>query len=233
MGPNKAKIINNKDLTHNVFQLDLKSSEEIEFEAGQFITIKIEDNTPPCFRAYSINCCPQKDKNQFNLCIKIVENGRGSNWLKSLKPGDEFIFIGPNGKFTFVTPPSKSALFIATGTGLAPLKSMIEDQLGKGNTQKMHLIFGVRHKEDIFYQELLKNLSEKHSNFTYSITLSKPEEEWEGDKGRVTTILEKTNIDPNGTEVYICGLNDMIDSIKQLLTEKGMSEENIHAEKYD
>ena len=61
--------------------------------------------------------------------------------------------IGPNGKFNFTSESSKNILFIATGTGVAPLKSIIEDQLNKGNEQSMHLLFGVRHIKDIFYKD--------------------------------------------------------------------------------
>lgn len=223
---NKAKVTEKKVLNHDVFELHLETTEPFNFEAGQFITIKICDSDPkPCFRAYSISSAPSGST--FELCIKEIPNGRGSCWLNSLEPGAKIEFLGPNGKFNFTTDASKTVLFIATGTGVAPLKSMIEDQLRKGNTQPMHLLFGVRHVKDVFYKKHLVNLV--NENFSFDLTLSQPEEEWSGLVGRVTDHIP----DIENTEVYICGLKAMIDSVHEILIKKGLPEESIHHEKYD
>ena len=230
---NKAKVTEKKVLTHDVFELHLETQEPFNFEAGQFITIKICDTNPkPCFRAYSISSAPSK--NTFELCIKEIPKGRGSCWLNTLKVGDEIEFIGPNGKFNFTSNTSEKTLFIATGTGVAPLKSMIEDQLNKGNKQSMHLYFGVRHIKDIFYKEHFEELAKTHDNFSFNLTLSQPEDKsWNGNEGRVTSLLESLEIDPANTSAYICGLKAMIDSVHEILIGKGLKEESVHHEKYD
>ena len=230
---NKAKVIEKKVLTHDVFELHLETQEPFAFEAGQFITIKICDSDPkPCFRAYSISSAPSG--NTFELCIKEVPNGRGSCWLNTLKAGDEIEFIGPNGKFNFTSDSSKRLLFIATGTGIAPLKSIVEEQLNKGNKQQIHLYFGVRHIKDVFYKEHFKELAKTYENFSFNLTLSQPEDEsWKGNEGRVTSLLESLEIDPDNTSAYICGLKAMIESVHEILLKKGLSEESIHHEKYD
>ncbi|MBT4917333.1 FAD-dependent oxidoreductase [Candidatus Peregrinibacteria bacterium] len=221
------KILEKKELTKDVFELILERPEGFSFEAGQFFTAKIEDITPPCFRGYSIASGPSKAN--IELCIKVVEGGRGSNWLNSLKKDDNLTGIGPNGKFTLQNS-NKDILIVATGTGIAPFKAMLEEHL-KDLSQKVHLVFGVRYVEDIFYKDLLEELAEKHPNFTYDITVSRPEESYEGNKGRVTEILQNYGI--NNQEVYICGLKDMIDSVSEILKSKGLPEEQIHFEKYD
>ncbi len=235
MGLRTAKLIKREQLTHDVIELTLETNENIEFQAGQFITIKIDDKTPPCFRAYSINSEPRENSQNFEVCLKIVPNGRGSNWLNSLKVGDEFNFLGPNGKFVFGTPAEKTVLFVATGTGLAPFKSMIIDQLqSKTSQQKLHLLFGVRNEKDIFYQNLFENLAQEHENFTFDLTLSRPDsKDWQGKHGRVTAILETLELDAANTETYICGLKAMIDDVTEILKKKGLPEESIHFEKYD
>jgi ferredoxin-NADP reductase len=224
---NKAKVTGKKVLSHDVFELHFETAEPFNFEAGQFITIKICDTDPkPCFRAYSISSAPSG--NTFELCIKEIPNGRGSCWLNTLTPGAEIEFIGPNGKFNFTTDSTKKVLFIATGTGVAPLKSMIEDQLNKDSTQPMHLLFGVRHIKDIFFKEHFEKIS--NDNFSFDLALSQPEDEsWEGSIGRVTDHIPDTK----NTEVYICGLKGMIDSVHKILLKKGLSENSIHHEKYD
>lgn len=231
---NKAKITEKKELTHDVFELYFETEGSFEFNAGQFITLKIADNSPtPCFRAYSISS-PPLSKNSFELCIKTIPNGRGSNWLNSLKKGDEIEFIGPSGNFTFSPDSSKTILFIATGTGIAPLKSIIENELARGNSQPMHLYFGLRHIKDIFYKDHFEQLAKSHNNFSFDLTLSQPENEnWQENEGRVTSLLEPLEIDPGNTETYICGLKAMIDSVRKILLKKGLDEKFIHFEKYD
>lgn len=240
MPANTASITRHKKLTEDVFELTCETSEVFKLEAGQFITIKIDDGGSPCFRAYSISSKPEQSKN-FQLCIKVVENGRGSNWLNSLEEGDKINFIGPNGKFTFKTPDRKNVLFIAVGVGIAPFKSMIEDQLlNKNSKQQIHLLFGLRHEKDIFYEDLFRDLSKKYKNFTFALTLSQPEKKNDSNnsgshnhEGRVTDLLKKTDIIPDQTEAYICGLKAMIDDVHNILKEKGLPEEYIHFEKYN
>ena len=228
-----GKILANKNLTEDVFEIMVQPTENFNFQAGQFVTFKIDDQVPPCFRAYSIASAPNTDPN-FDICIKLVNKGRGSNWLQNLKPDDTVNFLGPNGKFTFTSPVDKKIIFVATGTGIAPFKAIIEDELKKGNTQTFHLIFGVRYIKDIFYQDFFEDLAKKHQNFTFDLTLSKPENgDWSGKTGRVTDLLQKLEIDETNTEVYICGLKDMINSVSEILKEKGLGEEMIHFEKYD
>jgi len=233
MALQKGKISTIKNLTEDVVEMSITTDQEFLFQAGQFITIKIEDQEKPCFRAYSISSAPSSSRS-FDLCIKQVQGGRGSTWLCNRKEGEELTFMGPNGKFTFNSPTDSEILFIATGTGIAPLKSMIEDQLNKGNAPKMHLLFGVRHIKDIFYKIELENLTQTHSNFTFDLTLSQPEDEdYKGNKGRVTTLLDKTSLAPLKTHAYICGLNAMIESTSKILENKGVPASQIHFEKYD
>ena len=233
MGPKFATVTENKHLTEDVVEISFETPEFFEFEAGQFVTIKIDDQVPPCFRAYSIKSAPKKEGKTFDLCLKIVEGGRGSNWLAKLKEGDQIFYIGPSGKFT-LKDNGKKSIFIATGTGITPFTSMVEDQLDKGNKDKLHLLFGVRHIKNIFYQDQLDQWNNNYDNFSYDLCLSRPEnDEWEGKKGRVTDILREMDIDPQNTEIYICGLKAMIDEVVEILKEKGLPDEAINEEKYD
>ncbi len=228
-----ATLSDKKQFTQDVVELTFKTSEPFTFQAGQFVTLKIDDKVPPCFRAYSISSSPQENGNTFSTCLKVVENGRGSNWLNSLKIGDQINFIGPSGKFTF-KGEKNNILFIATGTGITPFHAMIEDELKKSNHQKLHLLFGLRHIANMFYKDYFEDLSQKYPNFSYDITLTKPENsDWQGKTGRVTELLQKMELDPKDTEIYICGLKEMIHEVVDILKAKSVPEENIHFEKYD
>lgn len=239
-----AKVTHHKKLTHDIFELTFETKDIFKFKSGQFITIKINDKQEkPCFRAYSIASPP--DKNIFKLIIKVIPDGRGSNWLHSIKTGDKIEFIGPSGDLALKTPPQKTALFIATGTGVAPFKSMLEDEFKKEITQKFHLIWGLRHEKDIFYNDFFKELAQKHENFTLDLTLSRPENaDWQGKTGRVTALLEKLlssdgracpSIDSikKPYEIYICGIKEMVEDVVKILEEKGIQKSKIYTERYD
>ncbi len=232
MSLNKAILIEKNQLSHDVLEFKFKPEGEFNLTSGQFINIKIDDNGEfPCFRAYSVSC--SGNQNDFEICVKIVKEGRGSNWLKSLEVDDKIEFLGPIGKFVFDEESPKNSFFIATGTGLAPLKCMIENQLAKGYTKDMSLLFGVRHEDNIFYKEVFKELEKTYPNFKFILTLSRPKDDWQGLKGRVTTYLESNPLDTTNTNYYICGLKAMTDESQKILKEKGVPESNIHFEKFD
>jgi len=236
MALRQAKLINKKFLTDDVFELTFETVDPFEYKAGQFISVKVTDiPTSPVIRGYSISSSPMAGKNIFELCIKLMPNGRGSNYLKNLPEGNSIEFLGPTGKFTFEENQEEKTIMIATGTGLSPIKAMIEDELiNKNYKGKIELLFGVRYMKGIFYNDIFKALAEKYENFSYITTISRPEnEDYHGPKGRVTDILRPLQIDPIHTNVYMCGLKDMIDEVDSMLKEKNVPAEKIHYEKYD
>ena len=229
---NKGTITKKISLTSDVFDFRIKTAALFDFKAGQYISIKIcDDPSKPCFRPYSIASSPHQTVT-LNICLKVIPNGRASTWLNTLQPNTNLEFLGPIGNFLF-QPNTKTTLFIATGTGIAPLKSMIEDELSKDNKQNLHLIFGVRHIRDIFYKEFFEALAAKHPNFKFTLTLSQPEGPHEAQTGRVTDFLQNLAIDPENTSAYICGLKAMITDVTAILEEKGIPKTEIHFEKYD
>ena len=231
---NKAKLINKNFLTENVVELTFQPENEVKFIPGQYLSIKIkyDESKPPIFRAYSFASAPRED-NVFNICVKVIENGRASNWLNSLEVGASIEFMGPMGEFTF-KQSNKEALFLATGTGVSTFKSMAENELKNGNKQKMHLILGTRYMTNIFYKEQFEKLAKQYPNFKFTLTLSRPESlDWKGTVGRTTIILENMEIDTNNTEVYICGLKEMIDDCRKILIKKSIPETSIYSEKFN
>ena len=227
-----ATVLKKEFVNNDVFLLTIKCETVFSFIAGQFITIKINDhNNTPCFRSYSISSAPTKD-NILEICIKKIKNGRGSTWLSNLKNNDKIQLIGPSGNMIFKQSNSTS-IFIATGTGVAPFKSIITDELQKGNKTNLHLIFGLRHIKDIFYKEFFEKLEKQYLNFKFTITLSRPEDKkWNQKIGRVTKHLEEFNL-PTKSNYYICGLKTMIESVLDVLDSKKISRKNVHFEKFD
>lgn len=227
----KQKIV----LTDHVrdFVFELEDPDMMTFEAGQFVLIKATHPETGEFlsRAYSIASPPQ-ETHQLRLNIEIVKEGKLSPFIDTWEEGQEVILQGPFGHFTMKSSHEKALVFIATGVGIAPIRSMIEDLLNTGDSRKMHLYFGLRSQDHLFYQDVFEKLAADHENFTFTLTLSQPKPGWDGSEGRVTAILPDVEFDSTNTDFYLCGGKPMIDDVKKILLEKQIPEEQIFFEQF-
>ena len=133
-------------------------------------------------RAYSISSPP--DGNRFHLCLNLVADGLFSPLLFGAEPGFEVAMQGPLGTFTIRDPQAESIL-VATGTGVAPFRSMIGDYLRAGGQAPMTLLFGVRHEESLLYRADFEEWAARYPNFRFEPTLTQPGPAWKGRTGRV------------------------------------------------
>jgi len=219
--------------------IELVEPHELEFQAGQYVSVDIGGGDPASAgqvrRAYSIASAPSM-KHAVELCVDITPGGKGSEFLKNLKPGDEVSFLAPLG--VFVMKPEnlvkeKNLLFVATGTGITPLRSMILDLLrDKQDARPMWLYWGLRFVEDMFWEEEFRQMHEFFKNFHFHLTLSKPPNHWPLCNGYVTNCLKhelKLNADWG---VYLCGSKEMVVDGSKLMIEMGVPEEQVHFEKF-
>lgn len=221
-----SKVISNEKIGSKIYKTLVDTPDGFEFKAGQFVNFKVKDNMR---RSYSITSAPGEEGLLFYT--DISPNGIGSKFFMGLKEGDEVEFLGPLGRFTYMDNEMPMIL-IGTGTGIAPLYSISVEALRNFNIKKeIKLIFGLRFEEDIFLKEELENLQKEFSNFEYAITLSKPGKTWKGLKGRVTNCLHDYMTEDE-VDAYICGGQDMIHSVEELLLDKGVPQDNIFYEKY-
>ncbi len=129
--------------------------------------------------------------------------------------------------------PSGTAVFIATGTGIAPFRSILLTALP--NSAPVTLLFGARHPHGILYRDELEALAQKHPHFHFVPTVTQPDDSWQGAVGRVQVHLDDA-LARHGEElpdVYICGLKEMVDETRALLKQKGFDRKQIVYEKYD
>ena len=207
---------------------------QFAFKPGQYMIFHIPHPDHVLRRSYSIST-PPSDKHHFEVCVRSVAGGHGSNYIHRLRPGDQLKVEGPYGDFVLQESSKKNILMIATGTGMSPIKSMLMHLLDTKSSRKVSLFFGVRHESDLFYTDLYRGLSARYPEFHYDITLSSPNpEKWAGHRGRVTDLIDKRvkPADPSNTEAYLCGGQQMIEDAKSYLMEKGFPEELIHHENF-
>ena len=223
------------DLTPTVktFRLRLPQEKRVSFKAGQFCSIHIPREGKTLRKPYSI-CSAPFETGYVDLCIKRVEGGFATQWFWERKVGDEVVLTIPYGGFLIKEPVDYDPVFIATGTGIAPLRGMIltlyHDRLLPAGREAW-LIFGVRHDDELLYDDDWKRLAAEHKNFHYIPTVSRPKE-WKGEAGYVQEKLKKYITDPKGKQIYICGLIPMIEAVRQAAIEIGFDEKQIHFEKY-
>lgn len=217
-----------------VYELRCTKPATMQFTAGQFLLFDVpllQDPTDIQPRAYSIASTPDEDDLLF--CIKLKEGGRASQWIVDvLQVGTEVSVVGPLGLFT-VKENADTLVFIATGAGLAPLRSQAKYALEHGDTRTMHLIFGVRDVQDFFWREDLQMLADAYPQFSLHLTLSGDAAGWDGLRGRVQTILPSLSLDPAKTSIYICGAPAMVNDVKTYCMDTlHIEKAKVHAEGY-
>lgn len=219
-----------------LFRFELIQPKEIHFTPGQYLILKIKDKS----RLYSITS-PSFVKNSFDLIVELVEGGLASTYLLNLTPKEEVLFQGPAGVF-FLRETATNKIFLATGSGIAPILSMIESFFGglpqkKEDQPKFTLFWGLRHLSDLYLIERLKKIKEASGGkFDFRICFSR-EENLNGQffiNGRVNFGLERVIGKENYKkfEFYLCGGREVVESLKNYLLEASVSKEKIFFEKF-
>ncbi|HTL47314.1 MAG TPA: FAD-dependent oxidoreductase [Verrucomicrobiae bacterium] len=202
-----------------------------DFDAGQFLNIMVPTPEKVIKRPYSIASSPRW-KGSLDLCWKKVPGGKATEWLWTLKEGDKMEIQGPLGRFTARRPLPKTLVYISTGTGIAPFRSMIHDLLDGGEKIQIWNIFGNRYEEDVLYKEEFEEAARKYPNLHNVFTVSRPKT-WKGETEYVQNMLKKyIPVNPD-THIYICGLTNMINAVVEMGTQMGFAKEQIFYEKYD
>lgn len=216
------------------FEFEVPGVQDFAFTPGQFISVIDRDDGKEVTRAYSI--ASPRGGNRFALCLNRVEDGIVSPWLFRLRPGDELEVHEPLGYFT-LRHPGRRAVFVATGTGIAPFRSMLLDHLPRTQPE-VNLLFGVRYEHGLLYREELEDLARQYSTFRFLPTITRPDSSWTGRTGRVQAHLDealaiRTPEELATIDVYICGLREMVDDVRKELKQRGLDRKQIIYEKYD
>jgi len=221
----KAKIVSFERLKGENIFLKVQPNENFDFKAGQFFMIKIGKDEKP----FSIASFP--GENTIDFLISVHPDGTVTPKLNRMNVGDSFEIEGPYGVFNVRDTNAKEIFFIAAGTGIAPFRSMIMEALQRFPKKKVKLIFGFR---DVFYFEhFWKELESSYKNFSLVPCCTKPEKNWKGNVGRVTSYLEKEIKNAKDKEVYICGPPQMVMDTRIILENRlGFDKEKIYVEKW-
>jgi CDP-4-dehydro-6-deoxyglucose reductase len=220
------------------FVLSRTDEQPLAFDPGQWVNLVLPLPGGEIRRAYSI-ASPPTGTPSFELAVTKVTNGPGSGYLCGLGPGATLRAIGPQGFFTRTATDPAPALFVATGTGVTPLRSMMRAAAAAGSTAPMWLLFGVRTEEDLLYRDELEALAREHRNVVLYFTLSRPHDGWTGRRGYVQLhvpelLASLAALGRGDPHVYVCGLEKMVKAVRDLSRkELGVPRDRVHSERYD
>ncbi len=239
----RSRVERIRDLTYDIKEvLFALENREIEFRPGQYVQLVVPpyDKVPETVqRAYSMSSRPA-DSKHVELLVRLVPGGIATTWVhRHLKQGQEVELIGPFGDFG-VRDTDATMLCVAGGSGMAPFKSILYHMFDTGawSGKEIWYFFGARTTRDMFYLDEMRELEGKFPRFHFVPALSepKPEENWTGEVGLITTVLDgyiTSRIDASkGFEGYLCGSPGMINACTAVMTKNGIPESRIYYDKF-
>lgn len=229
----QAKLIDSREIAPGVrhFGFEALGVERLDFVPGQFTSFTAMIGDKEITRAYSFASAPS-GSNRFELCLNRVDPGHLSPRLFDMKPGDRIEMRPPLGMFVLRQQAPRDSIFVATGTGVAPFRSMLQAHL-RGSAPVFTLLFGVRYESHLLYREEFGEMARSHANFRFWPTLTRPDASWKGRQGRVQAHLAEAAGDRRDVDFYLCGLKEMVDEVRGLLKGQGFDRKQIFYEKYD
>ena len=235
----KCKCVEIVDLTHDIkqFRLELIEPTTIDYIPGQYIqlvTPVYEKSDEEVYRAYSISSDPA-EQDVIELIIRLVPGGICTTYcFEYLKVGDEMKINGPYGEFR-LSESDAPIVFIAGGSGMAPIKCMLHHMKNTDNKREAVYYFGANESRELFLVDMMREFEKQLANFRFVPVVSEPEDsEAHGyETGLVTDAVERGVKNATECEAYLCGSPGMINAVIKVLAGLGMSEEKIFYDKFE
>ena len=209
----------------------LPGSHRINFVAGQYINILLEDGER---RAFSF-ANPPHDNALIELHVRLIPGGRFTTHVfEQMQVGDALDFEGPLGSFT-LHAGTRPMLMVAGATGFAPIKSILEDAFHRGVQRPMELYWGVSNVNDLYMLDLAEGWAREHANFRIVPVLSDSAdaELWKGRTGLVHEAMLEDHADLSGYEAYVCGSVKMVDTAVPEFLARGLGTDACYSDAFN
>lgn len=201
------------------------------FVPGQFVTI-LAGSGPGAHQSPYAICTPPEGTSRFGVLVKVVPDGPVATYLGSLQRGDVISFRGPLGRSMLPPDDTRDLALWATGVGVGPFLGLVELLVRQGFKRRIQLAWGLRHVEDVCLVDELDGLAAAHPTFAYDLSLSDPDEQWTGRRGRITQWAPTLIDDIDRFRFYLCGNGAMVEEMAAGLSEVGVTSERIYGEPY-
>jgi len=225
-----CRVVAIEDMTHDIkrIRLEIVSGGPFTFSAGQYAALTFEGQKP---RDYSMANRPDEPELEFH--IRRTGAGGASHFVaERLKVGDLVRVEGPYGSSHLRASHAGPIVAIAGGSGLAPMKAIVEEALALGRGQPVALYFGARAERDLYLEDHFAGLAALHANFRFVPVLSEPRGPTSRRTGFVHEAVAADYADFDGMKAYIAGPPPMVEAAARLLQERGMRHQDIHADAF-
>jgi ferredoxin-NADP reductase len=239
----ETRFKSKRKIAEGTFEFTFEKPADLHFQAGQHVRMSLinppETDAEGDKRFFTIVSTPQDSDLVF---VWRVRDTAFKRIMNNMQPGEKVIVqkrLGeaPKGSFVLHDDATKTAVFVAGGIGIVPAYAMIKDAIGRNLTHKMVLFYSNRRPEDAPYLSELHAIAKQNPNFTFIPTMTEPEksvQKWQGEMGFINrTMIEKYIDSTEPTIYYISGLLDMVNAMRGVLDELGVSEDAVRAEEFD
>ena len=220
--------------TEKAVTLIFDDDEACKYLPGQYLTLIMKIDGKEERRSYSI-CSTPKTENGISVTVKEITGGKVSGFInRNVAKGQTIEILAPEGNFLLPDDHQGHLVFIAAGSGITPVFSMIKEVLHHLEND-VTLIYGNRNESSVIFGSELRQLAEKFADrFTLIETLSQPSENWNGLKGRINHELLKNNLQRlnNDAFYYLCGPEELMKTTKEFLLKSGVTDKKIKQEKF-
>jgi len=219
--------------TRSLF-LRLPVEQRLVFKPGQFLSFFLPVTEQVLTRPYSIASDPETG-NLLEICFNLVPNGLGSRYLFERRIGDMLRFTGPWGTFVLDQAPQSECIFIAEGTGIAPIRPMIKRALAAGDGGPVRLLYSVREEKEILYHAEWRSWARSSERFHFVPLLSDPSAGWNGFRRSLLEQVERAYVQADSDRsrfFYICGVGSPVTALRDLLRQAGYQRRAVQYEKW-
>ncbi|MCL6576819.1 2Fe-2S iron-sulfur cluster binding domain-containing protein [Kyrpidia sp.] len=227
-----AVVVENEAMTQDIHRLRLRLEDpvDIPYAAGQFFEFEIPEIEDT--RAYSV-AAPHRPGEGLEFHVRRVPGGRGSGYMTALRPGDRVTGSGPYGKMQ-LRDRSKDLLFVAGGSGMAPIKSLLEELYSEPVDRQVWFFYGARTARDLYLVDQWRRWEEERAGFHFVPALSEPgpDEPWNGERGFIADVLARHFSRFDGMDAYLCGPPALIQTTLKVLYQGGLRSSNIYYDEF-
>ncbi len=229
-------IVSTRTLTHDILEVTIKVDDGFPiYLAGQYAEIVVPGVIEKP-RSYSFANAPEKEqKNHVTFYIRHVPKGEFTTWLHSeSREGQKVNITGPYGSF-WLREPTNQILCVAGGSGMAPIKALLEQMAKQGMNQQVIYLFGARTQKDLYCLEEMKQIeasSKGQFKFTPVLSQEPEDSDWKGLRGRCVDIIPEQFENLADAHAYLCGPPPMIDAAIEIMNKNGLTDDRIFYDKF-
>ena len=209
----RLRLQNARALSATVRELTLTAVDgaPLPFRSGQFWNFYVPGAADELKRSYSLSAAPAPGQDRLQIAVTRVADGEASRWLHAMAVGGEVEADGPHGLFQ-APADDVPLLFVAAGTGLSPLRAMLQERLPRAPGAPLGLLFGCRTPDDLLWRDELEGWVRDHGRFQLEVTLSRAPPGWPGRQGYVQAHVRALVEGWPGPrpQVCICGRSGLV-----------------------